>query len=159
MKAEHAPIYLQHALESIAGEEAAVDFPITIFHNPNCGTSRNVLAMIKAAGYEPEVIDYRQVGWTRAQLDALCIAMEAAPRDLLRVKGTPAEELGLLQDSVTDENIVAAMVAHPILVNRPIVVTPLGTKLCRPSEQVLDLLARQPESFVKEDGEVVVPRT
>ncbi|RVT91117.1 arsenate reductase (glutaredoxin) [Sphingomonas crocodyli] len=130
-------------------------FPITIYHNPDCGTSRNALAMIVAAGYHPRVIDYRAAGWTRPLLEALLNALHATPRDLLREKGTPAAELGLLDPATPDEAILTAMIAHPILVNRPIVVTPKGTKLCRPSEAVLDLLDRQPHSFTKEDGEVV----
>lgn len=132
-------------------------FPITIYHNPDCGTSRNALAMIEAAGYEPSIVEYRKAGWTRSQLDGLLAAMGAAPRDLLREKGTPAAELGLLDSSVSDDAILAAMTTHPILVNRPIVVTPKGTKLCRPSEAVLDLLDRKPAEFTKEDGEVVRP--
>ena len=120
-------------------------FPITIYHNPDCGTSRNALAMIKAAGYVPTVVDYRKVGWTRALLDELIAAMGATPRDVLRDKGTPAVELGLLAESVSDESIIEAMIEHPILVNRPIVVTPKGTKLCRPSEVVLSMLDRQPD--------------
>ena len=132
-----------------------MSFPVTIYHNPDCGTSRNTLAMIEAAGYVPTVIDYRSAGWTRPLLDELLAAMGAHPRDLLRDKGTPAAELGLLDPAVTDEAILDAMVAHPILVNRPIVVTPLGTKLCRPSEAVLPLLDHVPASFTKEDGEVV----
>jgi len=131
------------------------DFPVTIYHNPACGTSRNALAMIEAAGYRPQVIEYLEVGWTRPLLDHLLAAMRAGPRDLLRDKGTPAAELGLLDPAVSDEAILAAMVAHPILVNRPIVATPRGTKLCRPSEEVLSLLDRQPRSFTKEEGEVV----
>lgn len=130
-------------------------FPITIYNNPDCGTSRNALAMIEAAGYAPQIIDYRTTGWTRPQLDALLAAMNATPRDLLREKGTPAAELGLLDPSASGEAILAAMIEHPILVNRPIVVTPRGTKLCRPSEAVLDLLERKPAGFTKEDGEVV----
>jgi arsenate reductase len=130
-------------------------FPITIYHNPDCGTSRNALAMIEAAGYAPHVVDYRKVGWTRALLEHLLAAMGAAPRDVLREKGTPAAALGLLSDSASNDDVLAAMVDHPILVNRPIVVTPQGTKLCRPSEMVLTLLDRQPEQFTKEDGEVV----
>ena len=133
------------------------DFPITIYHNPACGTSRNTLAMIRAAGYEPTVIEYLQAGWTRPQLEELLAAMEARPRDILREKGTPAAELGLLDPSKTDDQILDAMIEHPILVNRPIVVTPNGVKLSRPSEVVLDLLDRRPESFTKEDGEVVKP--
>lgn len=130
-------------------------FPITIYHNPDCGTSRNTLAMIEAAGYAPTIIEYRKTGWTRPKLDELLAAIGAKPRDLLREKGTPATELGLLDLAATDEVILAAMIDHPILVNRPIVVTPKGTKLCRPSEAVLALLDRLPESFIKEDGEVV----
>ncbi len=131
------------------------DFPITIYHNPGCGTSRNTLAMIEAAGYVPNVVDYRSAGWTRALLEELLAAMGATPRDILRDKGTPAGDLGLLDKGTDDAAILDAMVAHPILMNRPIVVTPKGTKLCRPSEQVFALLDRVPEGFVKEDGEVV----
>ncbi len=131
------------------------DFPITLYHNPGCGTSRNVLAMIEAAGYPPEVVDYVKAGWSEALLKDLLRAMSARPRDLLREKGTPAAELGLLDPSVSDADILAAMLAYPILVNRPIVVTPRGTRLCRPSETVLELLDRAPPEFVKEDGEIV----
>jgi arsenate reductase len=131
------------------------DFPVTIFHNPGCGTSRNALAIIRAAGYEPVVVEYLETGWTRPQLEALLAAMAAGPRDLLREKGAPAAELGLLDPSTPDGAIIDAMTAHPILVNRPIVSTPKGTRLCRPSEAVLALLDRRPESFTKEDGEVV----
>jgi arsenate reductase len=130
-------------------------FPITIYHNPDCGTSRNTLAMIEAAGYAPEIVDYRSVGWTRPQIEQLLAAMGAKPSDLVRDKGTPAAELGMLDDDATDEAILTAMIAHPILVNRPIVVTPKGTALCRPSERVLDLLDRRPGTFRKEDGEIV----
>lgn len=132
------------------------DFPITIYHNPACGTSRNVLAMIRAAGYEPEVVEYLKVGWTRERLNDLLTAMGASPRDILREKGTPAAELGLTDAAAPDERLLDAMIAHPILVNRPIVVTPRGVKLCRPSEDVLSLLDRQPSFFTKEDGEVVI---
>jgi arsenate reductase len=131
------------------------DFPVTIYHNPDCGTSRNALAMMEAAGYRPEIVDYRRTGWTREQLCGLLAAMGAKPRDLLREKGTPAAESGLLEAG--DAAILAAMLEHPILVNRPIVVTPKGTRLCRPSEAVLPLLERIPPGFVKEDGEVVRP--
>ncbi|WP_310540941.1 arsenate reductase (glutaredoxin) [Phenylobacterium sp.] len=134
------------------------DFPIAIFHNPDCGTSRNTLAMIQSAGYEPSVIEYVKEGWTLEKLRHLLTAMNAKPRHILREKGTPAAELGLLADDVSDDNLLEAMVVHPILVNRPIVVTPKGVKLCRPSEAVLDLLDRKPATFVKEDGEFVVPR-
>jgi arsenate reductase (glutaredoxin) len=133
------------------------DFPIVVFHNPACGTSRNVVEMIRAAGYAPQVVDYLQAGWTLDQLKGLLDAMGAKPRDILREAGTPAGELGLLGDDVSDERLLQAMVAHPILVNRPIVVSPLGTRLCRPSEAVFDLLERKPESFTKEDGAVVRP--
>ncbi|WP_029936494.1 arsenate reductase (glutaredoxin) [Sphingomonas sp. UNC305MFCol5.2] len=132
-------------------------FPITIYHNPDCGTSRNALAMIEAAGYAPEVVEYRKTGWTRAKLDELLAAMAVKPREVLREKGTPAAELGLLDPSVSDEAIIEAMMAHPILVNRPIVATSKGVKLCRPSEAVLSLLDRVPVEFTKEDGEVVRP--
>jgi len=131
------------------------DFPVTIHHNPNCGTSRNVLAMIRASGVEPTVVEYLKTGWTLEGLRDLLSAMGAKPADILRAKGTPAAELGLLGPDVGDEVLLAAMVAHPILVNRPIVVTPKGARLCRPSERVLDLLKHPPEAFTKEDGEVV----
>ena len=131
------------------------DFPITIFHNPACGTSRNTVAMVRAAGYEPKVVEYLHAGWTKPQLQELLAAMEAAPRDILREKDFPAGELGLLETKVSDEDILDAMVEHPILVNRPIVVTPKGVKLARPSEAVFDLLDRKPESFTKEDGQIV----
>lgn len=130
-------------------------FPVTIYHNPDCGTSRNVLAMIRAAGYEPVVIEYVKVGWTRDQLESLLAAMSMGVRELLRENGTPAAALGLL-DAAADR-ILDAMVEHPILVNRPIVVTPKGTALARPSDRVFDLLERLPEAFTKEDGEVVRP--
>lgn len=130
-------------------------FPITIYHNPDCGTSRNALAMVEAAGYVPVVVEYRKSGWTRRLLDELFAAMGMAPRDVLREKGTPAAELGLLDAAVSDAAIVEAMVNYPILVNRPIVATPKGTKLCRPSEVVLELLDRKPNQFTKEDGEIV----
>jgi len=130
-------------------------FPITIYHNPDCGTSRNALAMLEAAGYAPRIVDYRSAGWERTQLTRLLAAMGARPRDVLRAKGTPAEELGLLDPAVADDAIIEAMLAHPILVNRPIVATPKGTRLCRPSEVVLELLDRVPAEFVKEDGEIV----
>jgi len=131
------------------------DFPITIFHNPACGTSRNTLAMVEAAGYAPTVVEYLKAGWTRPQLQNLFAAMGVKPRDVMREKGTPAVELGLLDPNVGDDRILEAMVLHPVLVNRPIVVTPKGTRLCRPSEAVLDLLDQRPASFTKEDGEVV----
>lgn len=134
------------------------DFPIIIYHNQACGTSRNALAMIRAAGYEPTVVEYLQTGWTRSQLEQLFSAMQAQPRDILREKGTPAAEFGLLDPAATDDEILDAMVEHPVLVNRPIVVTPKGTRLSRPSEAVLDVLDRQLDSFTKENGEVVTLR-
>jgi arsenate reductase (glutaredoxin) len=134
-----------------------VSFPIIVFHNPACGTSRNVVAMIRAAGYEPEIVDYLRTGWTLEQLQGLLSASGVRPRDILREKDTPAAELGLLDEGIGDEEILEAMVEHPILVNRPIVVSHHGTKLCRPSEVVFELLDRRPETFVKEDGEIVRP--
>ncbi len=119
-------------------------FPITIYHNPGCGTSRNTLAMIRSAGYTPTVVEYLKTGWTRSGLEALLAAMGVGPRHILREKGTPAAELGLLDPAVDDDAILDAMVAHPILVNRPIVVTPKGVKLSRPSDVVLALLEQQP---------------
>ncbi len=113
---------------------------ITIYHNPACGTSRTVLALIEAAGHQPQVVDYLRSGWALDQLRGLLNAMQATPRDILRDKGSPAAALGLLEVGISDETILAAMIAHPILVNRPIVVSPKGTKLCRPSETVAALL-------------------
>ena len=131
------------------------DFPVTVFHNPACGTSRNVVAMVEAAGYRPEVVEYLKTGWDAEQLRALFAEAGLTPREALREKGSPAAELGLLEADVSDDAILAAMAGHPILVNRPIVKTPKGAALCRPSERVFDLLDRAPDSFVKEDGEVV----
>jgi arsenate reductase len=128
-------------------------FPVTIYHNPKCGTSRNTLAMIGAAGYKPEVIEYMKSGWTKDLLEDLLKQMKAGPRAILREKEPLVAELGLTDAS--DAALLAAMVEHPILVNRPIVVTPKGAKLCRPSEEVYPLLERAPASFTKEDGEVV----
>jgi arsenate reductase (glutaredoxin) len=114
---------------------------VTIYHNPNCGTSRNTLAAIRAAGIEPEVVEYLKVGWTRPQLEELLAAMGARPRDILRVRGTPAEALGLTDPAALDGQILDAMVAEPILVERPIVVTSKGAALCRPMDKVHALLA------------------
>ena len=133
------------------------DFPVTIYHNPGCGTSRNTLAMIEASGYRPTVIEYLSTGWSREALQQLIASMGVGAKDIMREKGTPATELGLLEAGVSDARIIDAMVAHPILVNRPIVVTPKGVRLCRPSEVVFSLLERTPASFTKEDGEVVMP--
>jgi arsenate reductase len=133
-------------------------FPVTVFHNPACGTSRNVVAAVTEAGYEPTVVEYLKAGWTKAQLKDLLKTMGAKPRDILRDKGTPAAELGLTDPSASDDRILEAMVANPILVNRPIVVTPKGAALCRPSEEAFTLLENAPETFTKEDGETVAPR-
>ncbi len=129
-------------------------FPVVIHHNPACGTSRNALAMIEACGYAPTVVEYLETGWTRPQLLALLAVMGQGPRAVLRDKGTPAADLGLLDPGVDDETLLAAMVAHPVLVNRPIVATPKGVALCRPSEAVFALLEHVPDAFTKEDGEV-----
>jgi arsenate reductase (glutaredoxin) len=129
---------------------------VVIHHNPDCGTSRNVLEMIRAAGEEPVVIEYLQTGWTRPQLLALFAGAGLTPREALRVSKSPAEELGLTDPSVDDETILAAMLEHPVLVNRPIVVAVKGIRLCRPSETVLEILpAPLADAFVKEDGEIV----
>lgn len=126
---------------------------VVIHHNPDCGTSRNVLAIIAAAGYSPTIIEYLKTGWTRPQLLGLFAAAGLTPRSALRVSKSPAESLGLLDPSVSDEALLDAMVEHPILVNRPIVCTFKGVRLCRPSEQVLELLERLPPGpFAKEDG-------
>ncbi len=130
-------------------------FPVTIFHNPACGTSRNVVSMVEAAGYRPEVVEYLKAGWTADQLRDLFAAAGLTPREAMREKGSPAAELGLLDPDVSSDAILAAMVEHPVLVNRPIVRTPKGAAMCRPSEKVFDLLERTPDGFVKEDGEVV----
>jgi len=131
------------------------DFPVTIFHNPACGTSRNVVSMVETAGYRPEVVEYLKTGWTVDQLKALFAEAGLTPREAMREKGSPATELGLLDPGTPDTAILAAMVAHPVLVNRPIVRTPKGAALCRPSEKVFDLLERAPDRFVKEYGQVV----
>ncbi|MHC4054130.1 arsenate reductase (glutaredoxin) [Bradyrhizobium sp. 25ACV] len=128
---------------------------VTIYHNPDCGTSRNALAMILQAGEEPEVIEYLKKPPSRDRLKELISAMDISVRNLLRQKGTPYAHLGLGDPSLSDDALLDAMMAHPILINRPIVVTPRGVRLCRPSEAVLDLLDRGVGRFVKEDGEVV----
>jgi arsenate reductase len=130
---------------------------ITIYHNPQCGTSRNVLALIRNAGVEPEVIEYLKTPPTQARLAELVAATGQGVRALIREKGTPYAELGLDQPHWSDEQLLAFMVTHPVLINRPLVVSPLGVKLCRPSEAVLDLLPNpQQGAFAKEDGEAVV---
>ena len=128
---------------------------VTIYHNPSCGTSRNTLAMIRQSGEEPEVIEYVKNPPGRARLKELTKAMGISVRELLREKGTPYAELGLADPKWSDDELIDFMLAHPILINRPIVVTPKGVRLCRPSELVLDLLENPAETFVKEDGEVV----
>ena len=128
---------------------------ITIYHNPACGTSRNTLAMIRQSGEEPEVIEYLKTPPSRERLVEFIAAMGITPRQLLREKGTPYHELGLDDPRWSDDQIVDFMMQHPILINRPIVVTPLATKLCRPSEEVLSILPNPVGRFVKEDGEVV----
>ena len=130
---------------------------VTIYHNPDCGTSRNTLALIRNSGVEPEVIEYLRTPPSRAKLIELLQAMGMRPRDLLRQKGTPFDALGLAGTEWNDEQLVDFMVQHPILINRPIVVTARGTRLCRPSEVVLDILpSPQRGPFTKEDGEVVI---
>ncbi|MFZ3121701.1 MAG: arsenate reductase (glutaredoxin) [Variovorax sp.] len=130
---------------------------ITIYHNPACGTSRNVLALIRNSGEEPAVIEYLKNPPDRSTLEGLIAAMGVPVRDVLRQKGTPYDELGLGDPQWTDAQLIDVMLQHPILINRPIVVTPLGTRLCRPSEAVLDLLPQpQQGAFAKEDGEAVV---
>ena len=128
---------------------------VTIYHNPSCGTSRNTLELIRQSGETPEVIEYLLTPPARATLVALLAGMGMAPRELLREKGTPYLALGLDNQRLTDEQLIDAMMAHPILINRPIVVTEKGAALCRPSEKVLALLANPVASFTKEDGEVV----
>lgn len=132
---------------------------ITIYHNPDCGTSRNTLAMIRQSGEEPVVIEYLKTPPTREKLVELIAAMGIGVRGLLREKGTPYAELGLADPTWSDDQLIDQMLAHPILINRPIVVTPLGTKLCRPSEAVLDILPNPDIGpFTKDDGEVVIDR-
>lgn len=126
-----------------------------IYHNPACGTSRNTLAMIEASGETPEVIEYLISPPTRKRLVELLAMMELAPRELLRRKGTPYDELDLDDPALTDDQLLDAMIAHPILINRPIVVTGKGARLCRPSERVLDLLDNPVATFTKEDGEII----
>ena len=130
---------------------------IIIYHNPDCGTSRNALAMIRNAGIEPHVVEYLKAPPARQLLEQLIERAGITPRDLLREKGTPYADLGLGDPSLDDAALIDAMMAHPILINRPLVVSPLGVRLCRPSEEVLDLLpAPQRSAFAKEDGEQVI---
>ena len=130
---------------------------VVIYHNPACGTSRNTLAMIRNAGVEPEIIEYLEHPPTREQLKSMIASAGLTVRGAIREKGTPYAELGLGAESLTDDQLLDAMLAHPILINRPFVVTPLGVRLCRPSEVVLDILPNQQQGeFTKEDGERVV---
>lgn len=130
---------------------------VVIHHNPDCGTSRNVLSIIRDAGYDPVVIDYLSEGWTKPQLMALFAAANLTPRQALRATKSPAQELGLLDESVSDEQLLSAMLVHPVLVNRPIVCTPKGVRLCRPSGAVLDLLEQWPAGpLYKEDGQMIL---
>lgn len=132
-------------------------FPVVVHHNPGCGTSRNVLAIIEAAGYSPTVIDYLNEGWSRPQLLGLFAAAGLSAREALRETKSPAAELGLLKPGVSEDRLIAEMTRHPILVNRPLVATPKGVRLCRPSEIVLDLLERWPKGpFNKEDGSPLI---
>ena len=133
---------------------------IVIYHNPECGTSRNTLAMIRNTGIEPHVVEYLKTPPSRAMLESLIDRAGLSPRELLREKGTPYAELGLGDESLSDAALVDAMMEHPILINRPLVVSPLGVRLCRPSEAVLDILpSPQRGAFAKEDGEQVVDET
>lgn len=130
---------------------------IVIHHNPDCGTSRNVVEIVMKAGYQPVIVEYLKEGWTRSQLLALFAAADLTPRAALRTTKSPAEELGLLDPAVDDKALLAAMLAHPVLVNRPIVCSPKGVRLCRPSETVLDLLDTWPPGpLFKEDGAMIL---
>jgi len=132
------------------------EMDVIIYHNPACGTSRNVLAFIRQMGYEPHVIEYLKTPPSRMRLEDLLPRMGISVRDVLRQKGTPYDELGLGNPDLTDAQLIDAMIEHPILMNRPVVVSPKGVRLCRPSEAVLELLqANTDQEFVKEDGEVV----
>lgn len=135
----------------------SANFPVVIHHNPECGTSRNVVQIVQAAGYKPTIIPYLETGWTWPQLLALFAAAGLTPRTALRTTKSPAAELGLLDLTVEDDVILADMLDHPALVNRPIVATPRGVRLCRPSEIVLDLLDRLPAGpLSKEDGSLII---
>jgi arsenate reductase len=132
-------------------------FPVVIHHNPECGTSRNVLAIVEAAGYSPILIDYLREGWSRPQLLALFAAAGLSARQALRETRSPAAELGLLEPGVSEDRLIAEMIRHPILVNRPLVASPKGVRLCRPSDIVLDLLDRWPKGpFSREDGSTLI---
>lgn len=132
-------------------------FPVVIHHNPECGTSRNVVEIVRKAGYEPDIILYLETGWTRSQLRALFAAAGLSAREALRETKSPARDLGLLEPGVSQDAILDAMCAHPVLVNRPIVATPKGVRLCRPSETVLEILATWPPGpLFKEDGSMIL---
>jgi arsenate reductase len=153
----------ESTIESVAAEVARQHMPlnpmstITIYHNTACGTSRNTLALIRNSGVEPDVIEYLKTPPSKATLQSLIAAMGISTRELLREKGTPYDALALAESHWTDDQLLDFMLAHPVLMNRPVVVTPLGTRLCRPSEAVLDLLPQaQQGAFAKEDGEKVI---
>ena len=131
-------------------------FDVVIYHNPECGTSRNTLGLIRNAGVEPHIIEYMKTPPSRAMLASLVERMGVPARSVLRDKGTPYNDLGLADEALSDDALLDAMIEHPMLINRPIVVSPRGVKLCRPSEAVLDLLPAQRGEFAKEDGEIVV---
>jgi arsenate reductase len=131
-------------------------FDVVIYHNPDCGTSRNALGLIRNAGVEPHIIEYLKTPPSRAMLASLIERMGVPVRSVLREKGTPYNDLGLADEALSDDALLDAMIEHPVLINRPIVVSPRGVKLCRPSEAVLDLLPAQRGEFAKEDGEIVV---
>ena len=140
-----------------AGKPKRREGTIVVYHNPECGTSRNVVDFIQKAGYQPTIIEYVKEGWTKNQLLSLFAAADLTPRTALRETKSPAKELGLLDAAVSDDIILAKMLEFPVLVNRPIVCTRMGIKLCRPSEKVLDLLERMPPGPVfKEDGEMII---
>ena len=129
---------------------------VIIYHNPACGTSRNTLGLIRNAGIEPHIVEYLKTPPSRTMLKHLIARMGVGARDLIREKSTPYADLGLANPQLTDDDLIDAMLAHPVLINRPIVVTPLGVKLCRPSEAVLDILPAQQAPFSKEDGQPVI---
>ena len=150
-------IHDQSLNESSVESPDAVTVAVTIYHNPACATSRNTLALIRNAGIEPTIIEYLKTPLARPVLRELLERMNTRPRDILLKKGTPCAELGLASPDLSDEQLIEALLAHPVLINRPIVVTPLGVKLCRPSEAVLDILPLpQLGAFTKEDGERVI---
>ncbi len=133
----------------------SADFPVVIHHNPGCGTSRNAVEIVRAAGYAPVIVPYLETGWTKPQLQALFAAVGKAPREMVRVPAAGSAEAAALEKAVSDDEFLAAMIAHPVLVNRPLVATPKGVRLCRPSETVVALLERLPDRIIyKEDGAI-----